>query len=83
MIMHWRTARGDVGGANHPRGPRIDAYTTRVETHSGLLPDSRVKDREPFIHPFEFGSYCLLGGILFVSALIVALTCMFYALLVA
>jgi hypothetical protein len=80
--MNW-TSRATPGGHGGSR-PALLAQDTRAkQTYSGTSPDSRVQEPEPFIQPFEFGSYCLLFGVLFVPSLFVCAACFFYALLIA
>jgi hypothetical protein len=89
-MTYWRTARRSSGDNQSP-GLTTAPDTQRgnvIQLASRLPPgtarlNSRSQEIEPSIHPFEFGSYCLLGGILIASALVVGATCLFYALLVA
>jgi len=45
--------------------------------------NSRSKEVEPFLHPFEFGSYCLLFGVLLLPSLFVCAAVFVYAAFIA
>ena len=85
------TSRKAVG-ENQPSGSLCGADTTRpanvIQLASRLPPgtarlNSRSKEVEPFIHPFEFGSYCLLVAVALLPCLFVCAAVFFYALFVA
>jgi hypothetical protein len=44
---------------------------------------SRSQEGEPFIEPFEFGSYCLLVGVCVLPSLLVCAAVFLYAAFVA
>jgi hypothetical protein len=91
-MSHWRTARLASGG-QPPAGPPHTALDTHRGSHIargqrdmnsiGFLPNSLVKEREFFIQPFEFGSYCLLFGVLLLPCLFVCAAVFFYAAFIA
>jgi hypothetical protein len=82
------TTRAAVGG-NQPRGPHIGADTHAdnviqlVRRSSPARLNSRSQEVEPFFHPFEFGSYCLLFGVCALPALFVCAAVFFYAAFIA
>jgi hypothetical protein len=92
MAEHWRTARKVVGETNLP-GLHISAGGTRAESNiislaSRLPPgtarlNSEAKEPQSFIHPFEFGSYCLLFGVLLLPSLFVCAAVFVYAAFIA
>jgi hypothetical protein len=90
-VTHWRTARSESGG-QLPSGPPHSAYTTRadnvIQLASRLPPgtarlNSRSKEVEPFINPFEFGSYCLLVSVTLLPSLFVCAAVFVYAAFIA
>lgn len=85
------TSGTDLRGAEHrsrshphdtQRDSNIIQFASRLPPGTARL-NSRPQEVEPFIHPFEFGSYCLLFGVLLLPALFVCAAVFFYAAFIA
>jgi hypothetical protein len=91
MSRNWYVGRRETVGGNQSPGSYIAHDTQRdniIQLASRLppgtvWPNSRSQEIEPFIHPFEFGSCCLLLGVCVLPALIVCAAVFFYAAFIA